>query len=317
MFAFIVKRVMWFIPTILAVAAVTFVCMNLTPGSPFQPAGANNLRQDVIEQIERQYGLDRPLPVRFVVYLGKAVRGDFGESYSRRPQRVNDIIGRGFPVSMHLGAMALAMATVGGLALGILSAVNQNGIIDYVSATFAIMMFSVPSFVLGILLLIFWVIWIPDWTGWRFFRVGGWDSPRDWILPTIALGAGPLAQLARYTRSSMIDVIRSDYVRTARAKGLAERKVILKHVLKNALIPVVTLIGPLFAALGTGSFFVEQVFRVPGIGVHFVTSMSTKDHPMIMAVVLLYGGFLAVMNLIVDIMYGVIDPRIRLGGREG
>jgi ABC-type dipeptide/oligopeptide/nickel transport system permease component len=178
-------------------------------------------------------------------------------------------------------------------------------------------MFSVPSFVLGILLLILFVIWIPDWTGWKFFRVGGWDSPRDWILPTIALGAGPLAQLARYTRSSMIDVIRSDYVRTARAKGLAERTVILKHVLKNALIPVVTLIGPLFAALGTGSFFVEQVFRVPGIGVHFVTSMSTKDHPMIMAVVLLYGVFLAAMNLLVDIMYGVIDPRIRLSGKEG
>ncbi|MGH9174416.1 MAG: ABC transporter permease, partial [Vicinamibacterales bacterium] len=174
---------------------------------------------------------------------------------------------------------------------------------------------SVPSFVLGILLLIFFVIWVPDWTGWRFFRVGGWDSPRDWVLPTIALGAGPLAQLARYTRSSMIDVIRSDYVRTARAKGLAERKVILKHVLKNALIPVVTLVGPLFAALGTGSFFVEQVFRVPGIGVHFVTSMGNKDHPMIMAVVLLYGAFLAVMNLLVDIMYGVIDPRIRLSGK--
>jgi ABC-type dipeptide/oligopeptide/nickel transport system permease component len=314
MLQFIIKRMLWFVPTILAVAAVTFVIMNLTPGSPFQPAGANNLREDIIKQIERQYGLDKPLPVRFVVYLGKAVRGDFGESYARRPQKVNDIMRRSVPVSLHLGAMALALATVGGLALGVLAAVNQNGPIDYISATFAILAYSVPSFVLGILLLLLFVIWIPDWTGWRFFRVGGWESPRDWILPTIALGAGPFAQLARYTRSSMIDVIRSDYVRTARAKGLAEQKVMLKHVLKNALIPVITLIGPLFAALGTGSFFVEQVFRVPGIGKFFVTSMSTKDHPMIMAVVLLYGVFLAVMNLVVDVLYGVIDPRIRLGG---
>lgn len=313
---FIITRVLWFIPTIIAVAAVTFVIMNLTPGSPFQPAGANNLREDIIKQIEKQYGLDKPLPVRFVIYLGKAVRGDFGESYARRPQKVNDIMRRSIPVSLHLGAMALALATVGGLVLGILAAVNQNGIIDYFSSIFAILAFSVPSFVLGILLLLLFVIWIPDWTGWRFFRVGGWDSPRDWVLPTIALGAGPFAQLARYTRSSMIDVIRSDYVRTARAKGLAEQKVILKHVLKNALIPVITLIGPLFAALGTGSFFVEQVFRVPGIGKFFVTSMSTKDHPMIMAVVLLYGVFLAVMNLVVDVLYGVIDPRIRLGGGE-
>jgi ABC-type dipeptide/oligopeptide/nickel transport system permease component len=316
MLQFIIKRVLWFVPTIIAVAAVTFVIMNLTPGSPFQPAGANNLREDIIKQIEKQYGLDKPLPVRFVIYLGKAVRGDFGESYARRPQKVNDIMRRSVPVSLHLGAMALALATVGGLALGVLAAVNQNGIIDYISATFAILAYSVPSFVLGILLLLLFVIWIPDWTGWRFFRVGGWESPRDWVLPTIALGAGPFAQLARYTRSSMIDVIRSDYVRTARAKGLAEQKVILKHVLKNALIPVITLIGPLFAALGTGSFFVEQVFRVPGIGKFFVTSMSTKDHPMIMAVVLLYGVFLAVMNLVVDVLYGVIDPRIRLGGGE-
>lgn len=315
MFAFLVKRVLWFIPTILAIAIVTFIMMNLTPGSPFQPAGANNLREDIIQQIEKQYGLDKPLPVRFVIYIGKAVRGDFGESYTRRPQKVNDIIRRGFPVSFQLGAMALALASVGGIILGVLAAVNQNGWLDYLSATFAIMFYSVPSFVLGILLLLLFVIWIPNWTGWRFFPLGGWDSPKAWVLPTIALGAGPFAQLARYTRSSMIDVIRSDYVRTARAKGLAEQKVVLKHVLKNALIPVITLIGPLFAALATGSFFVEQVFNIPGIGKFFVISMASKDQPMIMAVVLLYGTFLAAMNLVVDILYGVIDPRIRMSIR--
>jgi len=314
MLQFIVVRVLWFIPTILAIAAITFVLMHLTPGSPFQPAAANNLPPAVIDQIEHNYGLDQPLYVQFVKYLWNAMQGDFGESYARRPQTVNDLIRRGFPISFQLGAMALALALIGGLILGILSAVNQNGIIDYLSVTFAILTFSVPSFVLGILLLLMFVFWIPDWTGWSYFRLGGWESPRDWVLPTIALAAGPFAQLARYTRASMIDVIRSDYVRTARAKGLAERKVILKHVLKNALIPVITLVGPLFAALATGSFFVEQIFDVPGIGKYFVISMTNKDHPMILAVVLLYGVFLALMNLVVDILYGVIDPRIRFGG---
>jgi ABC-type dipeptide/oligopeptide/nickel transport system permease component len=208
--------------------------------------------------------------------------------------------------------MALTFAALGGVILGVLAAVNQNGPMDYFSVTLAVLFYSVPNFVLAILLILSFAFWIPGWTGLEFFNIGGWESPRDWILPTIALGAGPLAIIARYTRSSMIDVIRSDYVRTARAKGLAERKVIIKHVLKNALIPVVTLLGPLLAALATGSFFVEQVFAVPGMGKFFVESMRAKDQPMILAVVLVYGVFLALMNLMVDLTYGVIDPRIRL-----
>jgi ABC-type dipeptide/oligopeptide/nickel transport system permease component len=168
-----------------------------------------------------------------------------------------------------------------------------------------------PNFVMGFLLILLFVVWLPNHGIDLGFHIAGWESPIDWILPVIALGAAPLAVLARYTRSSMIDVIRSDYVRTARAKGLAERKVIMKHVLKNSLIPVVTLIGPIFAAVATGSFFVEQVFNVPGMGKFFVQSMQTKDQTMILAVVLIYGVFLALMNLIVDLVYGVIDPRIR------
>jgi ABC-type dipeptide/oligopeptide/nickel transport system permease component len=164
---------------------------------------------------------------------------------------------------------------------------------------------------MGFLLILAFAVWLPDHGVNLGLRIGGWEGPRDWILPTIALAAAPLATLARYTRSSMIDVIRSDYVRTARAKGLAERKVVLKHVLKNALIPVVTLVGPIFAAVGTGSFFVEQVFNVPGMGKYYVESMQTKDQPMILAVTLIFGIFLALMNLLVDIAYGLIDPRIR------
>jgi ABC-type dipeptide/oligopeptide/nickel transport system permease component len=304
--------VLWFIPTILMVSIVTFMLIHATPGSPFQPEAANNLRPEDIERIEKQYGLDKPLPVQYANYIWKGLQGDFGESYVRRTQKVGDIISRTFPISFHLGVMALTFAALGGIILGVLAAVNQNGPMDYFSVTLAVLFYSVPNFVLAILLILSFAFWIPGWTGFEFFNIGGWESPRDWILPTIALGAGPLAIIARYTRSSMIDVIRSDYVRTARAKGLAERKVIIKHVLKNALIPVVTLLGPLLAALATGSFFVEQVFAVPGMGKFFVESMRAKDQPMILAVVLVYGVFLALMNLMVDLTYGVIDPRIRL-----
>ncbi|MEZ4500688.1 MAG: ABC transporter permease [Thermomicrobiales bacterium] len=175
----------------------------------------------------------------------------------------------------------------------------------------AILFYAMPNFVLGYLLLLTFVVWLPD-HGIDFgFNVSGWDRPIDKVLPTIALSAAPLAALARYTRGSMIEVIRSDFVRTARAKGLAERRVITKHVLKNALIPVVTLIGPIFAAIGTGTFFVEVVFNVPGMGRFYVDAMTNKDQPLILAVVLVYGVFLALMNILVDVVNAFIDPRIR------
>jgi oligopeptide transport system permease protein len=193
----------------------------------------------------------------------------------------------------------------GGVSLGILAAVYQNRSWDYLSVLLATLGVSVPNFVLAVFLIVLFSLLIP------ILPTGGWGSPRDWVLPTVTLALGPLGIIARFTRSSMIEVIRSDYVRTARAKGLAEQPVILRHVLKNALIPVVTLLGPMFAAVGTGSFFVESIFRVPGMGRFFVLSMTGRDYPMIMAVVLLYGAFLAVMNLAVDLVYGAIDPRIR------
>jgi ABC-type dipeptide/oligopeptide/nickel transport system permease component len=304
-------RALLFVPTLLGMTAVTFIIMQLTPGSPFSPSAANGITPEMIEALERKYGLDKPLYERFAIYLWNSLHSDFGVSYQYRPQEVRDIIVRSFPTSLQLGTMATMMAVIIGMTLGVLAAVNQNGIIDYLSVTSAILFYSMPNFVMGFLLILGFAVWLPNHGVDFGFRVSGWEGPRDWVLPTIALGAAPLATLARYTRSSMIDVIRSDYVRTARAKGLAERKVILKHVLKNALIPVVTLIGPIFAAVGTGSFFVEQVFNIPGMGKYYVESMQTKDQPMILAVTLIFGIFLAVMNLLVDITYGLIDPRIR------
>ncbi len=311
MLRYAVNRLFWFVPTLLAIVALTFVVLKLTPGTGVIPAGAQQISPEMIRRLEAQFGLDRPLHEQFGVYVWNAVRGDFGVSFAYRPQTVSSIIERTFPISLRLGAFATLFAVVVGVALGVLAAVNQNGFLDYLSVTFAILFYSLPNFVMGFLLILLFVVLLPSQGMDLGFNIGGLDQWQDWILPTVALGAAPLATIARFTRSSVVEVIRSDYVRTARAKGLAETGVIGRHVLKNALIPVVTLIGPIFAAVGTGSFFVEEVFNIPGMGPFFVESMTAKDQPMILAVVLIYGVFLAVMNLLVDLLYGLIDPRIR------
>jgi ABC-type dipeptide/oligopeptide/nickel transport system permease component len=267
--------------------------------------GANPLPPEAQQNLAKAYGLDKPLYQQFLIFVGKAVRGDFGQSFVYKTRTVAEILRETFPVSLLLGTMALVVAVVGGLILGILAAVYQNRGWDYVSVTVATFGVAVPNFVLAVFAIILFSFVIP------LFPTGGWDSPRTWVLPTLTLALAPMGIIARYTRASMLEVIRSDYTLTARAKGLAETPVIFKHALKNAFIPVVTLLGPLFAAIGTGSFFVEAIFRVPGMGRFFVLSMTGRDYPMIMAVVLTYGAFLAVMNLVVDLVYGALDPRIR------
>ena len=311
MLRFTLNRLFWFVPTILAIIALTFVILKLTPGTGVIPAGSQQISEDMIRRLEAQFGLDKPLYEQFGIYVWKAVHGDFGVSFAYRPQTVSSIINRTFPISLRLGAYATLFAVVVGMTLGVLAAVNQNGWLDYFSVTAAVLFYSLPNFVLGFVLILLLVVWMPGWGVDPGFNIGGLETWKDWILPTIALGAAPLATIARYTRSSVVEVIRSDYVRTARAKGLSEQGVVVRHVLKNALIPVVTLIGPIFAAVGTGSFFVEKVFNIPGMGPFFVDSMTAKDQPMILAVVLIYGIFLAAMNLLVDLFYGLIDPRIR------
>jgi len=304
---YVVARLLWLIPTILAMALVTFLVMHATPGSPLDPIaeGANPLPPEAQKALAKHYGLDKPLWHQFGIFVAKAARGDFGFSFVYKTRTVAEILRETFPISLFLGSMALALAVAGGLTLGILAAVYQNRGWDYVSVSLATVGVAVPNFVLAVFLIILFSFVIP------LFPTGGWESPRTWVLPTITLAAAPMGIIARFTRASMLEVIRADYTLTARAKGLSEGPVIFKHALKNALIPVVTLLGPMFAAVGTGSFFVESIFRVPGMGRFFVQSMTGRDYPMIMAVVLTYGVFLAIMNLAVDLAYGALDPRIR------
>src|SRR5690606_12700432 len=306
---YILRRLFWLVPTMLAISLVTFVVMHATPGSPLQPdaPNANPLPPAAQQNLARKWGLDKPLHIQYMTFLKNALRGDFGTSYVHKTSTVMEILQRTFPVSLHLGTMALLLAIFVGIPLGVLAAVNQNGPIDYVCSIIATLGVGVPNFVLAIFLIVVFVLGlgvIP--------RTGGWTSPVDWILPTIALGLGPLGILARYTRSSMVEVMRQDYMRTAQAKGLSQRAVVLGHAVKNGLLPPLTILGPMFAAVGTGSFFVETLFRVPGMGRFFVDSMIARDYPLIMAIILLYGIFLAIMNLVVDILYSVVDPRIRL-----
>src|SRR5688572_18350548 len=308
---YLAGRVLVMIPTIVVLSLALFVLMRLTPGSPLDPVApnANPLSPEQQQNLAREWGLDKPIAEQYLVYVWKALQLDFGTSYQFKSRTVIEILGPTLPVSLHLGLMALTLAVTLGVALGVLAATNRNGMFDYLCTFVAMIGVSVPNFVMAIVFITVFVL------GLRVIpSTGGWESPVDWIMPTIVLSLGPLAVSSRYTRSSMIEAIGSDYVRTARAKGASERRVMLYHVLKNALIPPLTILGPLVAAVATGSPFVEIIFRVPGMGRYFIESVLARDYPVIMAVFLFYGVFLQAMNLVVDVLYGVVDPRIRLDG---
>lgn len=305
---YLINRLMVMIPTVIVLSLALFVLMRLTPGSPLQPIApnANPLSPEQQEALAKAWGLDKPILEQYVIYIWKAVQLDFGTSYLFKSRTVIEILGPTLPVSLHLGMMALTIAVVFGVSLGILAAYNRNGAFDYVCTFIAMLGVSIPNFVMSLVFIIIFVLGLKV-----IPYTGGWESPVDWILPTIVLSLGPLAIISRYTRSSMIEAIGSDYVRTARAKGNSEQRVMLHHVLKNALIPPLTIMGPLVAAVATGSPFVEIIFRVPGMGRYFIESVLARDYPVIMAVFLFYGVFLQIMNLVVDVLYGVVDPRIR------
>jgi len=253
----------------------------------------------------RKYNLDRPLPIQYISWVGNVVRGDFGFSFQRQNQTCQEIIADAWPVSVHLGAMTFVIVIFGGMALGMSASVNQNTWKDQSATIVAVLCIALPSFIAAIGLILLFSL------GLHWFETGGWSTPSHWVMPVIAMAATPLAVIARFTRSNMIETIRSDFVRTARAKGLTELSVIVVHVLKNALIPLLTVGGPMAANLITGSFFIETIFRIPGIGRYFTTSVFARDYPMIMATTMLWSTLIVVIYRLTDLLYAWADPRIR------
>ncbi len=346
---YIARRLIYLVVVLIVVSFITFGLMHAVPGGPFDREKA--LPPEIMANLEKRYHLDDPLWKQYLNYLydvfiprlttkppagtleddflinakvgGVWIRWmNFGPSYASRSRTVNDIFRQQLPISAQLGTLALLVALIIGMPLGIIAALKQNTILDYFSMSVAIFGVSVPVIVLGPLLI--WIFgvtlkWLPP-TGWGAkppYLLGflptqwGWDYFRFAIMPSVALGLGSSAVIARLTRASLLQTIREDYIRTARAKGLQERLVITRHALKYSLIPVVTILGPMFAALVTGTFVTELVFGIPGMGKYFVTSITNRDYPVIMGTILLYAVFLVIANLVVDIIYAYLDPRIR------
>jgi len=303
---YIVRRVLWTIPVLWLVATVTFFLMHSAPGSPWdaKSTGGRQLDPALEASFNRQYGLDKPLFVQYTTYLKNAVMLDFGDSYKQRGKSVTEIIGPGFPYSAKVGVLALAIALLIGIPVGIFAALKHNTMADYLSLFATTISYTLPDFVIAIFLLIIFSVnlgWFPIlFTDWR-----------SYILPAVALGTGSAAFIARLTRASMLEVLRLDHVTTARAKGLSNRVVIGRHVVRNSMIPVLTVVGPAFAGLVTGTIIIERVFGVPGMGRLFIDSITSRDYPVIMGVTLFYAFIIVMSNLVVDIAYGFIDPRIR------
>jgi ABC-type dipeptide/oligopeptide/nickel transport system permease component len=282
----------------------TFLIMHDVPGGPWNP-GQRGLTEQQIAALEARYGLDKPLYEQYLTWLSGAIRFDFGKSFQHPDESVAHVIKRTWPVTMHLGGMALLLAFAIGLPLGIAAAIKRNSIVDYIATLLSIVGLVIPHFVWGILFILLFAMvlkWLPT---------GGWDEPRQWIMPVVVYALAPMGVIARYTRSAVIEAIQADYVRTARAKGLPERLIITRHVLKNALIPLLTVLGPIIPNMLTGSMFVEVIFRVPGLGRYWVTSTTTRDYTMILGLTLLWAVLIAVTYLVTDILYTFADPRIR------
>ena len=304
MLKYFFKRLLHGIPVLFVVATLTFIIMRLVPGGPFDQE--KKLPPEILANIEAKYHLDQSVGVQYLFYLKQLIHGDMGPSYKYIGRDVTDIILDTFPVSITLGLLAMLIVVGVGVPVGVWSAYRQNSIVDQVFMFFATLGISIPSFVLGTILV--WVMshklqWLPP---------ALWEGPRYMILPAIALGAPFTGYVARLIRSTVLEVLASDYIRTARAKGLTETTILLKHTLKNSIFPVISVLGPLTAGLVTGSFVIEFIFSIPGMGSFFITAVTNRDYPLIMGVTLVYAVLIVVANIFVDMIYMWLDPRVRL-----
>lgn len=306
--SYYVKRIISMIITIILITTLTFTMMHSIPGGPF--TRERPVPPEIMRALNEKYNLDDPLPVQYLNYMKGLLTFDLGPSYSKIGTSVNDLIESGFPVSAKIGLLASIVIVVLGIPLGVISALKQNKPIDYFVMFMATLGITVPNFVIATLIIYFFagkLGWIPSF---------GLSSPASYIGPVIALAGYSLSFVTRLTRSSMLEVLRQDYIRTARANGISEYKVIMKHAVRNALIPVVTYVGPMVAGILTGSFVVEKIFAIPGLGRHFVESVTNRDYTTIMGITVFYAVFYLIMIFLVDIAYSLIDPRIKLGDGE-
>ncbi|TWT25107.1 ABC transporter permease [Planomicrobium sp. CPCC 101110] len=302
---YIVKRFITMLVTIWVIASLTFLIMKLIPGDPFA-SDADVLPEEVVENMRAKYNLDEPIPVQYILYLKNLAMLDLGPSIQSETRTVNDLLADGFPASATLGIQAIVVALIFGLLLGIIAALNHNRLLDYVSMVFAIVGISVPSFILAPLLINFFAV------KWGLLPVASWGTFQHSVLPTLALAVTPLAVVARFMRSSMLEVMNQNYIKTADAKGLSSFKIVVSHGIRNAILPVVSFIGPLFVALITGTFVIEKIFAIPGIGKYFVDSIFNRDYPVIMGTTVFFSTILVVTLFLIDISYRFIDPRIKL-----
>ncbi len=303
MLRFALKRVFGAIPTLLVLIALAFFLIKVAPGGPFDTD--RRIPPEIEANLQAAYNLDEPLYIQFGLYLGSLLRGDFGPSFQYRDYTVTELIATGFPVSLRLGGFAMLLAFFVGVAVGTIAALKQNSFTDHAAMAVAMTGISIPNFVMAPLLVLLFAVtlkWLP---------AGGLGDWRNFVLPVIALALPQIAYIARLTRGSMIEVLRADFIRTARAQGLPQRTVIIRHALKPALLPVISYLGPATAAIITGSVVIEQIFGVPGLGRFFIQGALNRDYTLVMGVVVFYGVLIIVFNLIVDLVYGWLDPRVQ------
>ena len=308
MFKSIVGRILSMVLVLWVIITVTFVLMHAIPGGPFTAEKA--LPEAVMKNIEARYRLNDPLPKQYVDYWANLLQGDLGPSFKYESRTVNEIIAEGFPVSAELGLIAVSFSVLIGVPAGMAGALYQNRWPDHLVMLLATVGISVPSFILATVLIYIFALWL------QLLPAAMWGSPEYVILPALALAGMPTAFIARLTRSSMLEVLAQDYIRTARAKGIAPLKILWLHALKDALLPVVTYLGPMIAAIFTGSFVIESIFAIPGLGRHFVTSIYNRDYTVILGITVFYSALLVLMNFLVDLAYLWLDPRIKMDGED-
>jgi ABC-type dipeptide/oligopeptide/nickel transport system permease component len=309
MLNYILKRVLSGVVTIWFIATATFMAMHAVPGDPL--SSEKEVSPEIRKNLEKKYGLDKPVVTQYFIYIGNMLKGDFGISFTQQNRKVNDIIREHFPVSAILGVLAILFAALGGVLWGALTALYRNKLPDIIIMFLVILGVSVPGFVFAALSQIA-IVLINKATGTSIFPVAGWGTIMHMWVPAFVLGIGTMAFLTRLMRSSMLEVINSDFIRTAKSKGLTDPRIFFVHQLRNAVLPVVTILGPAIATITTGGFVVELVFAIPGLGRYFVEAIQQMDYTVIMGTTVFYGAFLVVMVTAVDIIYAYVDPRIRL-----